>query len=71
MVKNLKRYKKELDKGAGAIGEYSYIDFLPTTYILPADYNLFAEEFKKTQSNVWIMKVKKLSCKQVLMKIAN
>ena len=30
-------------------------NFFPVTYNLPADYNLFVEEFKKT-GNVWIMK---------------
>ncbi|KAJ3069699.1 putative tubulin polyglutamylase ttll1 [Podochytrium sp. JEL0797] len=69
MVKNLKRYRKEIEKAiannlpstsvvGGMDARYKYIDFLPTTFTLPGDYNLFVEEFKKNQSgaNVWIMK---------------
>ncbi|KAI9341181.1 tubulin-tyrosine ligase/Tubulin polyglutamylase, partial [Obelidium mucronatum] len=67
MVKNIKRYRKDLEKAiangvssANVVGgidlKYRYIDFLPTTFTLPGDYNLFVEEFKKNPSNVWIMK---------------
>ncbi|KAI8846181.1 tubulin-tyrosine ligase family-domain-containing protein [Chytridium lagenaria] len=58
MVKNIKRYRKEVEKSNLLQNEpkYKYIDFLPTTYTLPGDYNLFAEEFRKCPSNVWIMK---------------
>lgn len=31
-------------------------DFVPVTYMLPADYNLFVEEFRKNPSSTWIMK---------------
>lgn len=51
MVKHLKRYKKEYLKENGIS-----LDFLPTTYILPGDYNLFSEEFKRNPSSIWIMK---------------
>ncbi|KAI8923889.1 putative tubulin polyglutamylase TTLL1-like protein [Entophlyctis helioformis] len=58
MVKNIKRYRKELDKDKDRLlpSRYQYTDFLPTTYTLPGDYNLFAEEFRKNPSTVWIMK---------------
>ena len=60
MVKHIKRYKRELDKERNnnprASLEECYIDFLPTTFTLPGDYNLFAEEFKKNPSSIWIMK---------------
>ncbi|KAJ3237355.1 putative tubulin polyglutamylase ttll1 [Chytriomyces hyalinus] len=59
MVKNIKRYRKDLERGnnaAVADAKYKYLDFLPTTFTLPGDYNLFVEEFKKNQNNVWIMK---------------
>jgi tubulin polyglutamylase TTLL1 len=36
--------------------QHQYIDFLPVTYTLPGDYSLFAEEFRKNPSSVWIMK---------------
>ena len=35
---------------------YIYLDFIPQTYILPADYNLFVEEFRRNPSSTWIVK---------------
>lgn len=32
------------------------LDFLPTTYTLPADYSLFVEEFRRNPNVMWIMK---------------
>lgn len=32
------------------------VDFIPITFMLPADYNLFVEEFRKNPSSTWIMK---------------
>jgi len=32
------------------------LDFLPTTFLLPADYSLFVEEFRKDPTQMWIMK---------------
>ena len=64
MVKNLKRYRKELERvhaervvteGASsstvALGERS-MDYLPTTFILPADYSLLAEEFRRSPQSM-------------------
>ncbi|KAI8910327.1 putative tubulin polyglutamylase TTLL1 [Gorgonomyces haynaldii] len=58
MVKNIKRYRKELEKDKTRLigSKYQYLDFLPITFMLPGDYNLFAEEFKKSPNSVWIMK---------------
>ncbi|XP_015449057.2 probable tubulin polyglutamylase TTLL1 isoform X5 [Pteropus alecto] len=62
MVKNIKRYRKELEKEGSPLaekdenGKYLYLDFVPVTYMLPADYNLFVEEFRKNPSSTWIMK---------------
>eukprot|EP00941_MAST-03F_sp_MAST-3F-sp1_P001469 g1469.t1 len=55
MVKNLKRHRKEIvrEKGEHAAGE---VDFLPVTYMLPADYSLFIEEFRRCPNAWWIMK---------------
>uniref|UniRef100_A0A8C9B980 Tubulin tyrosine ligase like 1 n=1 Tax=Phocoena sinus TaxID=42100 RepID=A0A8C9B980_PHOSS len=36
-------------------GKHLYLDFVPVTYMLPADYNLFVE-FRKSPSSTWIMK---------------
>mmetsp|Transcript_17743 Transcript_17743/g.45864 ORF Transcript_17743/g.45864 Transcript_17743/m.45864 type:complete len:454 (+) Transcript_17743:105-1466(+) len=66
MVKNIKRYRKEVEKlyteasanGAplGSLDERTDLDFLPTTYLLPADYSLFVEEFRRNPNAMWIMK---------------
>jgi len=31
-------------------------DFIPITFVLPNDYSLFVEEFRKQPKSVWIMK---------------
>lgn len=51
MVKNIKRYLKEINKGSSAAQE-----FVPVTYLLPADYSLFVEEFRRSPNAMWIMK---------------
>jgi len=54
MIKNLKRYKKQLEK-EGKLDEAAAYNFFPITYNLPGEYSLFCEEFKKNNC-VWIMK---------------
>jgi len=61
LVKNIKRYRKELERdgsemGTKIQGRYIYLDFIPVTFILPADYNMFVEEYRKAPSSTWIMK---------------
>lgn len=62
MVKNIKRYKKDMEKENNPIAEKDecggllYMDIVPLTYILPGDYTIFSEEFKKYPNAVWIMK---------------
>ena len=58
MVKNFKRHKRGLQKGEAsevleAERDYS---FWPLTYVLPGDYALFVEEFKRNPTSLWIMK---------------
>ncbi|OMJ67977.1 hypothetical protein SteCoe_34719 [Stentor coeruleus] len=55
MIKNMKRYKKNLEK-EGKTDEAAEVDFFPLTYNMPGEYSLFVEEFKKNQNTVWIMK---------------
>nr|XP_046199791.1 probable tubulin polyglutamylase TTLL9 isoform X3 [Oncorhynchus gorbuscha] len=55
MVKNLKRYRKTLEREAGRI-EASKCDFFPRTFELPSEYHLFVEEFKRSPGSTWIMK---------------
>ena len=62
MVKNIKRFRKDMDKESNPIAERDeagnlvYMDIVPMTYILPGDYVIFVEEFKKNPHATWIMK---------------
>jgi tubulin polyglutamylase TTLL1 len=56
LVKNVKRYRKDLEREAIRRGEdptvassnaSSTVDFLPPTFVLPGEYALFAEAFKR------------------------
>jgi hypothetical protein len=53
MVKNIKRFRKDMEKENNPIAERDdignliYLDIVPMTYILPGDYTIFVEEFKK------------------------
>lgn len=61
--KNLKKFKRNLEK-QGNLQESGEYDFLPVTYLLPSEYVVFYEEFKKTSENersIWIMKPVKCS----------
>ena len=62
MVKNIKKFRKEMEKENNPIadkdetGGLLYMDIVPMTYILPGDYTIFSEEFKKYPNATWIMK---------------
>jgi tubulin polyglutamylase TTLL1 len=62
MVKNIKRFRKDMEKENNPIaerddqGNLMYLDIVPMTYILPGDYTIFVEEFKKNPNTTWIMK---------------
>lgn len=53
MVKNIKRYYKEFQRD---YPNFPVPDIIPPTYLLPADYSLIVEEFKKHSNAMWIMK---------------
>ena len=55
MVKNMKRYLKDANKGVDTTAN-NFLDFVPVTYLLPADYTLFVEEFRRNPNCMWIMK---------------
>lgn len=56
LSRNLKRYRKLLEK-EGKQAEAKTYNFFPTTFHLPLEYGMFADEFRKaTDKNIWIMK---------------
>ncbi|XP_067302757.1 probable tubulin polyglutamylase TTLL9 isoform X1 [Pseudorasbora parva] len=55
MVKNLKRYRKNLERESGRL-EAAKCDFFPRTFELPSEYHIFVEEFKRSPGSTWIMK---------------
>lgn len=63
--RNVKKYCKALESQGSKLGtkisdgdrfKYLYMDFLPSTYILPVDYSIFLEEYRKPPHSIWIMK---------------
>lgn len=70
LFKNIKRYRKDLERennplakkveiklpNSYTISRYLYLDFIPTTYVLPMDYNNFVEEYRKSPQTTWILK---------------
>jgi tubulin polyglutamylase TTLL9 len=54
LVKNVKRMIRTVEKESGKEEAAKY-DFIATSFVLPQDYALFHEEFKKT-GGLWIMK---------------
>ncbi|KAJ0396842.1 hypothetical protein P43SY_001789 [Pythium insidiosum] len=58
LVKNLKRMKRQLQRSADADAraEAEQYDFWAATFVLPTEYGLFLEEFKRQPGARWIMK---------------
>lgn len=55
LIKNLKRTKRQLEREGHP--EAAKYNFFPSTYLLPTDYSLFVEEWKKhPPGSFWIMK---------------
>ena len=54
MAKNMKKRRRALEK-EGRTQEAELYNFIPTTFVLPKEYALFVEEFKRN-AGVWIMK---------------
>lgn len=53
----MKRYKREQDRERDSKERTQFnLDFVPVTFVLPADYNLFAEEYRRSPTCTWIMK---------------
>jgi len=58
MVKNIKRAQRQATKDGLLEDAASYAACSPQTFVLPGEYSMFVEEFKKLQSGgaIWIMK---------------
>ena len=62
MVKNIKRFRREMEKEGNPLaekddrGDFLYMEIVPMTYILPGDYTIFVEEFRRKPEEMWIMK---------------
>ena len=55
LIRNVKKHRRRLEREK-RVEEARLLDFCPPTYILPNDYALFVEEFKKRPGTAWIMK---------------
>ena len=55
LVKNLKRTRRNLVR-SGQHEEAMRYGFFPATFVLPGEYGLFLEEFKRSGGASWIMK---------------
>lgn len=55
MYKNLRRYRKQLEK-EGKMEQVKRMNFFAQTFNMPAEYSLFYEEYRRNPSNIWIMK---------------
>jgi hypothetical protein len=53
MVKNIKRFRKEMEKENNPIAEkdehgaFVYLEIIPMTLNLPQDYTIFCDEFRR------------------------
>lgn len=62
MIKNIKRFRREMEKEGNPLaekdekGDFIHMDIVPTTYVLPGDYTIFVEEFRRKPEETWIMK---------------
>lgn len=62
MVKNIKRYRKDLEKEGhplaekNELGRFIHLDIVPDTFQLPGDFSVFLEEFKRNPNSSWIVK---------------
>lgn len=55
LVKNLKRFRKQLEREAGKL-EATKCVFILKTFKMPLEYHLFVEEFHKNPGITWILK---------------
>ena len=62
LMKNVKRFRREMERENNPLavrdanGVSIYLNVIPMSYMLPQDYAIFAEEFKRSPNQVWIVK---------------
>lgn len=58
LVKNIKRAQRQAQRDGLHDEARQYGELSPSTYVLPLEYSMFAEEFRRHQSHgtIWIMK---------------
>jgi len=58
LVKNIKRAQRQAQREGQTEEAQSFAACSPTTFVLPMEYSMFVEEFKKQQAGgaIWIMK---------------
>lgn len=58
LAKNIKRLKKQNEKlkNKDDMNDTNDTNIIPLTFVLPLEYKLFSEEYKKKQNVMWIMK---------------
>ena len=54
MAKNMKKKRRTLEKEGKAEEAMAY-EFIPQTFLLPREYSMFVEDFKRL-GGIWIMK---------------
>lgn len=55
LAKNMKRMKRQYEKDGNFELAANY-STCPTTFVVPAEYNMFVEEFKRQPGSTWVMK---------------
>ncbi|SOV76785.1 tubulin--tyrosine ligase, putative [Plasmodium reichenowi] len=55
LAKNIKRLKKQYEKTKNE-DDIRNLDITPMTFVLPLEYKIFLEEYKKKCNRIWIMK---------------
>lgn len=57
LARNIKKTRRELERQNRSVEASEYLTVIPTTYVLPLEYSMFVEEFKRQRKDtVWIMK---------------
>lgn len=56
LVKNMKRMRRQYEKDGKSEEAHERFNVYPMTYVVPQEYNMFVEEFKKHLGSTWIMK---------------